>query len=99
MGNNTIWNSFEDPIATRLRDNNELKIIQNNKTMLYHEPTKTTALVMDVWIVDPVPNCEETNLEDRYIRYTTEDHVKEDFAVDLDEEGWLWFDELTQEEL
>ncbi len=96
---NSVWNLTEDPIANRLRNNEELHLVQNSKSMIYHEPTQTTALIMDVWIVDPVPDCLETLEEDRYVRYTTEFAVKEDFAVDLDDEGWLWYDEMKQEEV
>ncbi len=99
MFENSVWNLTGDPIANRLRDDEELKIIQNKKSMIYHEPSKTTALIMDVWVVDPVPDNIETLEEDRYVRYTTETEVLQDFAVDLDEEGWLWYDELTPEEL
>jgi len=98
MYKNNVWNVIHDPIANRLRDDDQLKLIQNNKSMIYHEPTETTALIMDVWIVDPMPDHSETQEEDRYVRYTTEFAVKEDFAVDLDDEGWLWYDEITPEE-
>ena len=93
------WNKDEEPIANRLRDDDELHIIQNNKSMMYHEPSKQTALIMDVWIVDPVEDDPSTMEEDRFVRYTTEDSIKEDFAVDLDDEGWLWHDQLTMEQL
>ena len=100
MTNNSVWNVCSDPISTRLRDDDELRIIQNNKTMMYHEPTKTTALIMDIWIVEPLPEKPwETAGEDRYVRYTTESTIKEEFSVDLDDDGWLWFDELTGEEI
>ena len=99
MVKNSVWNCYSEPIATRLRNDDELNVVQNNKTMIYHESTKTTALIMDVWVVDPMPEIIETQLEDRYIRYTTENEIKEDFSVDLDEEGWIWFDELAKEEL
>ena len=92
-----IWNATKDPIASRLRIDTELEYVQNNKSMIYHEGTQETALIMDVWIVDPIPDMSETYEEDRYIRYTTDSEVREDFAVDLDQEGWLWYDELTQE--
>ena len=93
------WNKNEEPISNRLRDDSELELIQNNKSMMYHIPTQQTALIMDVWIVDRVPDDESTWEEDRYVRYTTETSVKEDFAVDLDDEGWLWHDEITKEQL
>ena len=91
------WNMFDEPIAARLRDDDELNVVQNNKTMLYHEPSGVTALIMDVWKVEPIKEYPESIHEDRYIRYTTEHAIKEDFSVDLDDEGWLWYDEMKQE--
>ena len=90
------WNLDDEPISTRLRNNAELMAIQMNKTMMYHEGTQETALIMDVWVVDPIPNIDETKEEDRYVRYVTEKSVMEDFSVDLDQEGWLWYDELEE---
>ena len=94
-----MWNLTGDPIANRLRNQKELQLVQDNHSMIYHEPTKMTALIMDVWVVDPVPGEDDTIEEDRYVRYTTENEVKSDYAVDLDDEGWLWYDELTPEQL
>ncbi len=94
-----MWNLTGDPIASRLRNQEELQLVQDNHAMIYHEPTKMTALIMDVWVVDPVPGEDDTIEEDRYVRYTTENEVKSDYAVDLDDEGWLWYDELTPEQL
>ena len=93
-----IWNLTQDPIASRLRDDEELNIVQNNKSMIYHEETKQTALIMDVWIVDPVPGEDDTLEEDRYVRYATDSEILTDYAVDLDDEGWIWHEELTQED-
>ena len=90
------WNALEEPISNRLRDGLELNIIQNTKTMIYHEPTGATALVMDIWKVPPIKGQPETLQEDRYVRYTTVDTIQEDFSIDLDNEGWLWFDELQE---
>ena len=94
-----LWNLTGDPIANRLRNQKELQLVQDNHAMIYHEPTKMTALIMDVWVVEPIPGEDDTIEEDRYIRYTTENEVKSDYAVDLDDEGWLWYDELTPEQL
>jgi len=91
------WNLLEDPISTRLRDNNELNVIQNNKTMMYHEPTGITALVMEIWEVPPLRDQPDTIKEDRYVEYATEFEVKKEFSIDLDEDGWVWFDELSEE--
>ena len=90
------WNTLEDPISSRLRDNDELNVIQNNKTMIYHEPTGVTALVMDIWEVPPLRGQPDTIQEDRYVEYATEHAVKQDFSIDLDEEGWIWLDELQE---
>ena len=94
-----MWNLTGDPIASRLRNEEQLQLVQDNHSMIYHEPTKMTALIMDVWVVDPVPGEDDTIEEDRYVRYTTENEVKSDYAVDLDDEGWLWYDELTPQQL
>ena len=94
-----MWNLTGDPIANRLRNQKELQLVQDNHSMIYHEPTKMTALIMDVWVVDPVPGEDDTIEEDRYVRYTTEQKIRSDYAVDLDDEGWLWYDELTPEQL
>ena len=94
-----IWNLTQNPIADRLRNGEELDIVQNNKSMLYHEESKRTALIMDVWIVEPVPGEDDTIEEDRYVRYATDSEIKSDYAVDLDDYGWIWHDELTQETL
>ena len=94
-----MWNLTGDPIASRLRNEEQLQLVQDNHSMIYHEPTKMTALIMDVWVVDPVPGEDDTIEEDRYVRYTTENEVKSDYAVDLDDEGWLLYDELTPEQL
>ena len=94
-----MWTLTQDPIANRLRNQEQLHLVQDNHAMIYHEPTKMTALIMDVWVVEPIPGEDDTIEEDRYIRYTTENEVKSDYAVDLDDEGWLWYDELTPEQL
>ena len=94
-----MWNQEMEPIASRLRNDDQLHLIQENHAMMYHEPTKMTALIMDVWVVDPVPGEDDTIEEDRYVRYTTENEVKSDYAVDLDDEGWVWYDEITPEQL
>ena len=91
------WNKRHEPISERLRDESELQLIIDNKSMMYHKPTQQTALIMDVWRVDPVKGDYSTIDEDRYVRYTTDSGPREDFSVDLDDEGWVWYDELTQE--
>lgn len=88
------WNAAQEPISERLRNEDQLFFVQENKTMMYHEDTGQTALIMDVWCVDPTPGDDASIEEDRYVRYTTADSIKEDYSVDLDDEGWLWYDEL-----
>lgn len=88
------WNMAQEPISERLRNKEELEFVQENKMLMYHQPTGQTALIMDVWCVDPTPGDDTTIEEDRWIRYTTADAIKEDYSVDLDDEGWLWYDEL-----
>ena len=94
-----IWNLAGSPIANRLRNQKELQLIQDSHAMIYHEETKMTAIIMDVWIVDPIPEEDDTIEEDRYVRFTTESEVRSDYAVNLDDEGWLWYDEITPEQL
>lgn len=91
------WNKREEPISERLRVDSELQLIVDNNSMIYHKPTQQTALIMDVWHVEPIYGDDSTLEEDVYVRYTTDSGPKEDFSVDLDDEGWLWYDELTQE--
>lgn len=91
------WNKKEEPISERLRSESELQLIIDSNSMMYHKTTNQTALIMDVWHVDPVKGDDSTIDEDIYVRYTTDAGPKEDFSVDLDDEGWLWYDELTQE--
>ena len=90
------WNVLEDPISSRLRNNDELNVINNNKTMIYHENTGTTGLILDIWKVPPLKGQPDTIREDRYVEYATESGVNQEFSIDLDEEGWLWLDELEE---
>ena len=90
------WNTIEDPISSRLRDINELKLAAENKYLMYHKETNQTGLIVEVYIVDAHPNyCEEHN-EDRYVQYVVDEEYREDWSVDLDDEGWIWFDELKE---
>lgn len=88
------WNKAQEPISERLRNEDQLNFVQEQKMMMYHQSTGRTALIMDVWCVEPMPGDDSSIEEDRYIRYTTDDSLKEDYSVDLDDEGWLWCDEL-----
>jgi hypothetical protein len=65
--------------------------------MIYNPNTKQTALVMEVFVVEQDENSIENGYtvdEDRWVEYVTDEGPLEDFSVDLDDEGWLWHDEL-----
>jgi hypothetical protein len=94
----TMWNKREEPIAERLRDSYEILQVVENKTMMLNEITGDTALVSDVFEVSQDENSITDGYsmdEDRWVEYiTTIDGPKEDFSVDLDDAGWIWYDEL-----
>ena len=90
------WNIAEDPISARLRDDNEIKLITENKHLMYHKETNQMGLIVEVYIVDEEQDCLENAWEDRYVQYVVNEQYKEDWSIDLDEEGWLWFDELQE---
>ena len=96
---NRSWNVVLEPISERLRDDEELKIISETNAMIYHQETGTTALIMEVWKVDPIEGSPETKEEDRYVKYASDHFVREDYSVDLDDEGWIWYDCITKEQL
>ena len=62
--------------------------------------SKNTALIANVFEVEHDDQsledgyCEE---EDRWVEYITETGPQEDFSVDLDDEGWIWLDEIKGE--
>lgn len=85
-----------EPISSRLRDDVQLDYVNNNKIMIYNSRTKQTAIVLDVFIVDPAKDRPEEWEEDRFVEYTTEEGVHKDFSVDLDDEDWIWHDELEE---
>jgi len=92
------WNKREEPISERLRDSIEILQIVENKTMMVNKTTGDTALVSDVFEVhqdkDSITDGYTID-EDRWVEYiTTIDGPKEDFSVDLDDAGWIWYDEL-----
>jgi len=87
------WNMLEYPISTRLRDHDEIKLITENKYLIYHKQTQQTALIVEAYIVDDGGFPEDT-YEDRYVQYVVNEQYKEDWSTDLDDEGWTWFDEL-----
>ena len=93
----TQWNERNEPISERLRDPYELQTVLNKKTMMFNPRTKQTALVMEVFLVDQDEKSIKegyTEDEDRWVEYVTDDGPREDFSVDLDDEGWIWHDEL-----
>ena len=53
------WNSYINPISTRLRDEDALMEICENNNMIYHPPTGSTAVIIDVYIVDVEENIRE----------------------------------------
>ena len=94
---NYPWNKRHEPISERLRDPDEILNVTNKKTMIYNPNTKQTALVMEVFVVEQDENSIENGYtvdEDRWVEYVTDEGPLEDFSVDLDDEGWLWHDEL-----
>ena len=93
------WNVVLEPISERLRNDKELNIINETNAMIYHQESRTTALILEVWKVDPLKDSPETEEEDRYVKYASDNFVREDYSVDLDDEGWLWYDCITKEQL
>jgi len=93
----THWNKKHEPISERLRDSAELTSVTEKKIMMYNPNTTQTALVMEVFIVDHDEHDMADGYsvdEDRWVEYVTDDGPMEDFSVDLDDEGWIWHDEL-----
>ena len=92
-----IWNKMEEPISTRLRNDKELNFVVDNNPLMYNPRTGRTALVVDVFIVDPHEGLPEEKYdggeEDRYVNYVTNDEYKKDWSVDLDDEGWIWLEQ------
>jgi len=89
-----IWNTMEEPISERLRNNKELNFVVDNNPLMYNPRTGDTALVVDVFIVDPLcdyPDGGED--EDRFVNYVTNEEYKKDWSVDLDGEGWIWMEQ------
>ena len=93
----THWNKRQEPISERLRDPDEILTVTNKKTMMYNPRTTQTALIMEVFLVDQDEQSIEdgyTPDEDRWVEYVTDTGPQEDFSVDLDDDGWIWHDEL-----
>ena len=71
-----IWNKMEEPISTRLRNDKELNFVVDKNPLMYNPRTGRTALVVDVFIVDPHEGLPEERYdggeEDRYcLLYTS----------------------------
>lgn len=91
------WNKRTEPISERLREEPELLKIISEKTLIYNPLKNQSALIMEVFKVDHDEDdiTEGYDLEeDRWVEYITHDGLKENFSVDLDDEGWIWFEEL-----
>jgi len=92
-----MWNEQDNPISTRLRDSEQILEVIKNKMLMYNPETDDRALIMEVYVVDQRKDdiaSGYTPEEDRWVEYTTETGPKQEFSIDLDEEGWLWHDEL-----
>ena len=88
------WNQTQEPISERLRDEEEIHSVNNNHTLMYNPKTKETGLILDVFVVDPNPNEGFDMEEDRYVEYTVAHDLRKDWSVDLDDEGWIWQDQM-----
>lgn len=96
----THWNKQDEPISARLRNTEEILKVVQEKTMMYNSRTGDTAIISDVFLVEQDEYSLEdgyTPDEDRWVEYiTTNDGPMEDFSVDLDDDGWVWHDELME---
>ena len=86
------WNKKDEPISERLRDDIQIHYVNNNHTLMYNPTTKETGLILDVFIVDI--ELEEDVDEDRFVEYTVADDLRKDWSVDLDDDGWIWQDQM-----
>ena len=86
------WNNKEEPISERLRDDIQIHYVNNNHTLMYNPRTKETGLILDVFVVDI--ELEEDVDEDRFVEYTVGDDYRKDWSVDLDDDGWIWQDQM-----
>tara|TARA_B100000575_G_C23079482_1_gene621871 strand:+ start:1041 stop:1337 length:297 start_codon:yes stop_codon:yes gene_type:complete len=91
------WNNLQEPISERLRNADEILRVVNEKTMMYNKNSGDTAIISEVFIVDQDEHSIKegyTIEEDRWVEYITSEGPKENFSVDLDEDNWVWHDEL-----
>jgi len=94
------WNKRIEPISERLRDSDEILEVVKNKTMIYNTRNGDTAIISEVFLVDQDEHSIKegyTIEEDRWVEYiTASTGPEEQFSVDLDDEGWVWHDELVE---
>ena len=86
------WNKKDEPISERLRDDIQIHYVNNNHTLMYNPRTQETGLILDVFVVDI--ELEEDVDEDRFVEYTVADDLRKDWSVDLDDDGWIWQDQM-----
>ena len=97
------WNKRSEPISERLRDEKQLSILCEMNPGIYNPNTNQSAIISQIYVVDPESHAFDDDFsnydEDRWIEYVTDDGPREDYSIDLDDEGWLWLDELKQTEI
>ena len=86
------WNNKEEPISERLRDEQQIHYVNNNHTLMYNPRTQETGLILDVFVVDIELDTDVD--EDRFVEYTVADDLRKDWSVDLDDDGWIWQDQM-----
>ena len=60
----------KEPISTTMRNDSELELIVDNNPLMYNPKTGQTALVVDVFIVDPINDpFDAGSEEDRFVNY------------------------------
>ena len=86
------WNKRDEPISERLRDDIQIHYVNNNHTLMYNPRTQETGLILDVFVVDIELDTDVD--EDRFVEYTVADDLRKDWSVDLDDDGWIWQDQM-----
>jgi hypothetical protein len=96
----TRWNTRQEPITERLGDPEEILRVVKDKTLMYNKRSGETAIISEVFLVDQDENSIKQGYtidEDRWVEYITATHgPKEDFAVDHDDDDWVWHDEIEE---
>lgn len=96
------WNNLSEPISDRLRDSDQLEYIIQNRIGIYNPREQRSGIITEVFVVEPENHSDDddyeffSNDEDRWVEYITDLGPTQDFSVDLDDEGWLWLDELKK---